>query len=196
MGDASAPATGERPNTGPGGIGIRVDGVAQGVRSNLNYITPAGTTPKGPPGLVSSAADDGGNARVNVTHRLDAEVQLGSVTGFDLLATAVVDLFTSLGLTLGQVTRIVVIAELITGAPGTQSSLEAGTGVGPPNNDHVVAVPLVLLATGDIQDLGPVVSPRPGVAAATQFRLRRTVTPIGFSAYTIGAIVYGTPITP
>ncbi|KKL17520.1 hypothetical protein LCGC14_2484740 [marine sediment metagenome] len=194
MGDASAPAVGERPNTGPGGIGIRVDGVPQGVRSNVNYPTPAGTTPKGPPGLVTTAADDGANNRINVTHRIAGEVELGSVTGFNLLTTSVLDIFTTLGLTLGQVSRIVLIAEDVT-VVSVQPQLEAGTGAGPPNNDHVVAVALVLTANDQIQELGPILQGRPAVGAATQFRLRRTVAPTA-TTYTIGAIVYGTPITP
>lgn len=181
------------PYTGPGGMGVRIDGAAQGVRPNINFLTPAGL---GPPGLVFSAADDPGNSRVNVPARIEGEVQLAPFfSGWNMLTTPVIDLFTSLNLALGQVSRIVVISEVITG-PITQDAIfSVGTGAGPPNRDHYSFITTAFSAAGQIITLSPIENPRPTVGAATQLRARIETTPVA-TAYTVGVLVYGTVLTP
>lgn len=185
-GNASGPAVGGYPQTGPGGLGIRVDDVAQGKRDNINFQNGGG--------VAWSAADDPGNDRVNVSASVTAggEIELGSVT-VDLLGTSVADILNAIGVTLFQVDRLVIRAVDVTGVI-VQPSIEVGTGAGPPNNDHATAVALTLPSSAWAEEL-TVLSPRPTLGAATVLKVRRTVAPTA-TTYTVEVTAFGSVITP
>lgn len=185
-GNASGPAAGGRPSTGPGGLGVRVDGAQQGKRDNINFQNGGGVT--------WTATDDPGNDRVNVSAVATGgdAINLGSVT-IDLLTTPVADILNAIGITLFQVDRVVVRGVDVSGV-SVQPQIEVGTGAGPPNNDHVAAVALGLPSAAWAQEL-TVISPRPTLGAATQLRVRRTVAPTA-TTYTVEVTAFGSVITP
>jgi hypothetical protein len=185
-GNASGPADGGRPSTGPGGLGIRIDGAQQGKRDNINFQNGGG--------VAWSAVDNPGADRVDVSASVTGggEVELGSVQ-INLLTTSVADILNAIGITESQVDRLVIRAVDVSGVT-VQPSIEVGTGTGPPNNDHATATALTLPSSAWADEL-VVLSPRPTLGAATVLRVRRTVTPSA-TTYVIEVTAFGSVITP
>lgn len=191
-GDASGPE-GARPTTGPGGLGIRINSVDQGVRDNVNF--------NDTPGVAWTAADQPAPApaRMTVTARLSAEIRLAYVTGVDLVpGGALQTLISAIAQTRLQVSRIFVIAENV-GTVSVQPVVEFGTDTSgnPPNNDMVASGALALTATDQIQEL-TLLATRPTIdqsAPNDVLRMRQTGAATAAS-YVVGILVLGSVITP
>ncbi len=193
-GDVSGPA-GDRPTTQQGGLAIRINGVDQGVRGNVNFVDT--------PGVSWSGADQPAPlpARMTVTAELAAEVLLASATGINCVpGGALATLLAAIPQTRVRISRIEFIAEDVTGA-GTQPTFEAGTDApgNPPNNDQATSQALALTATDQHQALALLTTPRPTIdqtAPNDVLRVRQTGAATGFTTYVVGIQVWGSVVTP
>ena len=180
---------GDGSTLGEGGLAIFVNGAPQGVRPNFKY--------ENTPGVRHLVVDQPAPApaRLVVTTELDAEVLLAPpATGLDLTTgTVLATLLTGIAAQLVHVTRLVLIAELITDV--TVPDNIAGTLGGAAGSQA-----LALTATGQIQEL-VLRSPRPGVdpgpSVFDEVILDQTAAPGGgFTAYTVTAQLWGVVLTP